>query len=347
MQIETIPDGLRVLAPAKLNLYLEVGEKREDRFHEIDGLFQCVSLFDELEFRLTKDGAIDLAEEGLGQRENNLVYRAADVLQKRFLPGSTTGVRIRLHKRIPVGAGLGGGSSDAAATLIALAKLWKLRVSLDELRSLGAELGSDVPFFFHGGTARCRGRGERLTGYNEVFDAEAPFHYVLVYPGIAVSTKAVYEALDRERGEFTLTAPSPLDSMSPISIHELLVSGKMFFNRLECVAGGLFPELQEVASLLKEESFLKVSMTGSGSAFFGLCRDAEDASRAADAVRTRLRNAIGGQLHLGRLGGSGGFLPPRRELGAGSYGSGGDAGISAVKVYKVRSEPSYEFSWLA
>lgn len=330
MKIETLPGGLRLLAPAKLNLYLEVGGKRPDGFHEIDGLFQSVSLFDELEFHLRKDGSITLEEDGVREGESNLVYRAAALLRETFLDSaSPLGVHMRLRKRIPVGAGLGGGSSDAAAALVALSRLWKLGLSVGDLKTLGARLGSDVPFFFHGGTARCRGRGENVTDYNEAFDAAGPFHYVLVYPGVHVSTRNVYEALDRARGtEFALTAPSPLDSIGPALILKQLACGKLFFNRLENVTRQLFPELREVVSLMKEEPFLNVLMSGSGSTFFGLCRDEEEASRSVGCLRKRLASLA---------------VPPSRGLGAGG-GSGSAGSYAAAGVYQVRSQPGCRFS---
>lgn len=312
MEIEELPaGGLRVRAPAKLNLYLEVSEARADGYHEIDSLFQEVTLYDLLDFRATEDGEITVEEKKIGEGERNLVYQAAVLLRERghFPRGSRAGAHITLDKVIPRGAGLGGGSSDAAATLVALARLWGLRVSLTELASLGAELGSDVPFFLYGGTARCQGRGERVTPYHEVFDASPLFHYVIVFPAVHVTTKTVYEGLDRARGPgFTLTASSALDSMTPAENLGRLARGEVFFNRLEGITCSLFPELSRVSSRLKEEPFLAVSMTGSGSAFFGLCRGCKECTRLARKVAAD--------------------------------------GPSAVQVYAVESRPGCRFSWL-
>jgi 4-diphosphocytidyl-2-C-methyl-D-erythritol kinase len=333
VRIEDLPGGgLLARAPAKLNLYLEVGETRADGFHEIDSLLQSISLCDELEFFLRRDRAITLAEEGLSEGEENLVYRAARVLREACLAaGSPFGATIRLRKRIPTGAGLGGGSSDAAATLVALSKLWGLRVSLEELKAIGARLGADVAFFFHCGTSRCRGRGEHVAAYGDVFDAAEPFHYVLVYPGIHVSTGQVYEALDsaRKAGDagFALTAPSPLDSMSPTSVLEKLAAGELLFNRLEGVTCRLHPELHAVAALMKKEPFLKVLMTGSGSTFFGLSRNAEEVSRIAGNLRKHLDN-------------------PLQQRGDDSYRPPSGDEHMGVKVFEVKSQPGCRFSWL-
>ncbi|MCZ6794990.1 MAG: 4-(cytidine 5'-diphospho)-2-C-methyl-D-erythritol kinase [Planctomycetota bacterium] len=311
MEFDELPDGLRVRTPAKINLYLEVGDVRGDGFHEIDSLLQTVSLHDVLEFRETDDGEISLEEKGIADREENLVHRAAVLLRESgLLPAaSRRGVRIVLEKRIPQGAGLGGGSSDAAATLVALARLWDVRASVEQLSEIAARLGSDVPFFLRGGTARLRGRGEHVTPWHEVFDHES-FHYVVAHPGVHVPTGKVYESLDRRRqGGFTLTVSSPLDSMTSADIVSRFARGEVFYNRLEDVTCSLYPELGDVSSRMKEEPFTAVSMTGSGAAFFGLCRDAEEADRLA-------RRLVAG-------------WPPE------------------TAVYAVQSEPGYRFPWLA
>ena len=291
MRIEAIEDGLRVLAPAKLNLYLEVGPRRADGFHEIDSIFQSVTLFDELEVRSSSDEAIVLEEEGVSCGDDNLVARAARRLSA--LSGARRGVRMRLRKRIPQGAGLGGGSSDAAAALVALARLWELRLADAELAAVAAELGSDVPFFLHGGTAICRGRGELVTPLEGLFEPDRPPCYVLVYPRREVSTSLVYNALDASRPPgFALTATELLDSMGRGSVRRQLASrmasGELFFNRLENVVTALFPDLDRVRTSLRAEPFVSVSMSGSGSTFFGVCREAADADRIAASLAERL-----------------------------------------------------------
>lgn len=293
MRFEPIPSGgLRVHCPAKLNLFLEVGPPRPDGFHPIDSVFQCVSLEDELLVEPAPDGEIRLEEEGIDDGGENLVRRAADALLGADLPGASVprGAHLRLRKRVPQGAGLGGGSSDAAGTLLALARMWKLRVEREELAGVAAGLGSDVPFFLWGGTARCRGRGEVVTPWHRVFDAAPPFWYVLVSPGLHCATSEVYRALDRSRGEgSSLTVPSPLDSLSSDQVLGHLARGELFFNRLENVCRRLWPELDGIARRMAEESFLTVRMTGSGSTFYGLSRGEDEAERLAGRLREDLR----------------------------------------------------------
>jgi len=296
MRFETIPDGIRVLAPAKVNLYLEVGplltSGEYKGYHEIDSIFQSITLFDELELRWEPRGEIVLEEEGIREAEKNLVFRAAERLASSPIARGRTGLgaRLRLCKRIPEGAGLGGGSSDAAAALLGLNVLWGLGATPAELAPLALELGSDVPFFLVGGTARCQGRGERVTDWSEAFDRYDPLHYVLAYPRRKAPTRLVYEALDAQRGpEFALTAPSPLDSMPPASVREHLGYGSVFFNRFEAVVLAAYPEVERLHAELLREPFLKVLMSGSGSTVFGVCRTAQAAEEIASRLRARVQ----------------------------------------------------------
>ncbi|HET9795567.1 MAG TPA: 4-(cytidine 5'-diphospho)-2-C-methyl-D-erythritol kinase [Thermoanaerobaculia bacterium] len=178
---------LRAEAFAKTNLRLEVLGRRRDGFHEIDTVFQTIDLTDRLEVS-EAPGRIDLecTDPSVPSDSRNLVVRAADALRRRFPDAG--GARIRLEKNIPAGGGLGGGSSDAAIALLLLARLWKLPVGPAELAGIGAELGSDVPFFFVGGTARGRGRGEIVEPL-----PDAPSRaLVLVVPPFSISTAEVY-----------------------------------------------------------------------------------------------------------------------------------------------------------
>jgi 4-diphosphocytidyl-2-C-methyl-D-erythritol kinase len=170
-----------------------------------------------------------------------------------------------------------------------LSVLWGIPAEGDKLQTLALSLGSDVPFFLVGGTARCRGRGEQVESWAPWFDAHDPFHYVLVYPRLSVSTKLAYDALDAVRGpNFTLTAPSPLDSMHPESVRIQLACGKVFYNRFESVVYKVFPELQSLQDLLAGEPLLKVLLSGSGSTVYGVCRSAEEAEKIAIKLRGQL-----------------------------------------------------------
>src|SRR5262249_22987411 len=156
-------DGVEIRAPAKVNLFLEVLAKRPDGYHEIATLLVSITLFDTLEFKEEASGKILLQcdHPELGTGPENLICKAAELLRKHCKVAS--GARIRLKKRIPLAAGLAGGSSDAAATLAGLNELWQLGLSTTELAELGAKIGSDVAFFFAGGAAWCTGRGEIVT----------------------------------------------------------------------------------------------------------------------------------------------------------------------------------------
>jgi 4-diphosphocytidyl-2-C-methyl-D-erythritol kinase len=290
MQLERQEDRIRVLAPAKLNLYLEVGPRRPDGFHDIDSIFQAVTLYDELDLETTQDGRVTLQEQGIVEEEKNLVFQAAALFRHEFLDArDPRGVRISLRKRIPQGAGLGGGSSDAAATLVGVNELWGVGVPRESLVPIAARLGSDVPFFLFGGTARCRGRGEIVEPYGESFDRGDAFHYVLVYPRLQVPTKTAYQSLDAARGSsFTLTPSSALDSMPLNELRVRLSAGELFFNRFEEVVFPAFAELKELRDRLGEESFVNVLMSGSGSTIYGLCRSREEAEEIAARLRSRL-----------------------------------------------------------
>ncbi len=294
MHFEEIKDGIRVFSPAKLNLYLEVGPLLPNRFHEIDSIFQSITLYDVIETRHAPDGVLELEGDLLGDPVDNLVHKAAmKLLASEWIPERRRpGARIRLEKRIPVGAGLGGGSGDAASALRALSWLWSLGLKREDLMSIAASLGSDVPFFLVGGTARCRGRGEVIDDWNDVFDGRPALHFVLVYPDVHVSTPKAYQLLDASRGTDAcpaLTLPSPLDSMPPASVRDALGCGNLFFNRFESVIFPELPKLRQVHALMSQEPFLKVLMSGSGSTIYGVSASASDAERTAIRLGERLR----------------------------------------------------------
>lgn len=290
MEVNHNEEGVFVRAPAKLNLFLDVGAPGPDGYHPIDSIFQAISLFDELDFTPVAASGIELLEEGINAGEENIVYRAARRLCEEVGGRFPSGVRISLRKSIPCAAGLGGGSSDAAATLLALRKLWDLPVDTNRLLKIGEELGADVPFFFSGGTARCQGKGEIVTPLGEAPGGAGNFHYVLVCPAVEVSTRKVFKVFDESAttGDMNLTLETPIDSILSSSIVEGLVSGGLLFNRLEAVACGLFAELRKIRDLLEAEGFRGSMMSGSGSTFFGLCDNAGEAVSIADNIKGKV-----------------------------------------------------------
>jgi len=237
-------------APAKLNLFLHVTGRRPDGYHTLQTLFQFLDVCDELRFDLTRNGRIVRAVELAGvPEERDLCVRAARLLQA--VSGTTQGAVIHLDKRLPLGGGLGGGSSDAATTLLALNELWGCGLTPEALAALGLKLGADVPVFVHGHAAWAEGVGEMLT------PADPPERWVVVLvPAVAVSTAQVFVAYDREHD---LTPYSPA-----ITIRDFH-AGRVR-NDLEPVVRRLYPEVDN--ALKRLGNFGDARMTGSGACVF-------------------------------------------------------------------------------
>lgn len=253
---KTRKEAISVSSYAKINLYLEVLFKRVDGFHQLRTLFSEVELHDTISFTLTDDKRIDLLS-NISEiiNENNTVLKAAKLLKDRF--SIDKGLKIDLQKRIPLEAGLGGGSSNAAATLKALNELWELDLTLSELSELGAMIGSDVNFFLVGGTALGEGRGEIITPVDYI-----PFeHILLVKPDFGISSKEAYE-------QFKGFGNDP-------SWQGLLTSkkGEFCFNRLEEGLLTRYAELKEILADMRSEALVKAFVTGSGSTTVGIFSD--------------------------------------------------------------------------
>ncbi len=239
-------------APAKLNLWLEVLGRRPDGYHEIDSVLSEIDLVDTV--RLEAAAEISLTVEGLPAPadETNLAWRAAAALG--------VGARIHLVKRIPAGAGLGGGSSDAAAVLKGLVRLYGLTPGEGRLAELAASLGADVPFFLHGGTARCRGIGERV----EPLAGGAGRRFLLAVPDLNMSTEAVYAALPAGLTGETQNA----NVFSRRYFGKTGSGGTFHFNRLQAAAESLEPRLREVRTKAESLWGTPFTMSGSGSSYF-------------------------------------------------------------------------------
>jgi 4-diphosphocytidyl-2-C-methyl-D-erythritol kinase len=245
-------------APAKLNLFLHVTARRQDGYHDLQTLFQLIDLHDELQFSIRPDGLIH-CEGGPADipAEKNLVVKAARKLKSAA--GVSKGVNITLTKNIPAGAGLGGGSSDAATTLLVLNRLWHCNLSLSDLAQLGKSLGADVPVFVRGETAFATGIGEEL---DPVTLGER--HYVLVLLPVHVSTAELFNH-------------PGLDRNGPVISREMALAGKGI-NAFEPVVSQLYPD---IGKALDEASKLgQARMTGTGSSIFIEMPDAEAAMRA-------------------------------------------------------------------
>ncbi|MHC4503856.1 MAG: 4-(cytidine 5'-diphospho)-2-C-methyl-D-erythritol kinase [Planctomycetota bacterium] len=285
--MEPRPSVAAIDAPAKINLYLDILGRRDDGYHEIDTVMQTVDLADRLELRARADGEIRLTvtgrTEGVPADDRNLVMKAARALAEEVragpAPDNVPGADIVLHKRIPTGAGLGGGSSDAAAALVGLSTLWGIEVAPELLSSLAAGLGSDVPFFVLGGTARCRGRGEIV----EASNAKGELHAVLAISA-PLATREVYEAFDR-LGPSSPAAPKP-PPVSAETAFDLGRAGEVELpNALEPAAFELRADLRAVKDELVRAGAHRAALSGSGSCVFGVVPSAADARRVAETMR--------------------------------------------------------------
>ena len=277
-----------VRPPAKLNLYLEVVGKRPDGFHELRTVFQAIDLTDRLTVERQPGGRINLELSGreIPSGGENLVVRAA----KRYLSAMNrpTGLAVYLEKTIPIGAGLGGGSADAAAMLLALNHLFDRPASREDLAKLGAELGSDVPFFLTGGTAVARGRGELIEPLP--FSESHRFTFVLFYPQVMVPTERIYRNLKSDLtigknslGRFLQMLDQPRSEGPP-----------EFFNALERPFREEYPELAALQDRVSETTGLGFRVTGSGSAMFAPVPDRAQ----GEQVVSRLQAVAAGETYI-------------------------------------------------
>ncbi|MDF1543480.1 MAG: 4-(cytidine 5'-diphospho)-2-C-methyl-D-erythritol kinase [bacterium] len=284
MIIEKLTDSaLQILAPAKINLFLQVLNRREDGFHNINSLFQAVSLFDRLKFETRPEPGIDLKilnNRELSTGNDNLVVKAFQLMVERF--SIKSGLNIELEKNIPVSAGLAGGSTDGAATIYACNKLFELRLDSGRMADLGAEIGSDIPFFFGSGQSLVRGRGEIV----ENWPVPADYHLVLVNPGIAISTAEAYARLKRG-----LTfSKEPFNLARCATVIELVKELERCGNDFEEVSVGFHPELGIILDGLLNNGALLARMSGSGPTLFGLFDKAPDLEQ--------LRSRFSGDWHF-------------------------------------------------
>ena len=290
---------LELRAHAKINLYLRVVGKRQDAFHEIESVLQSVSLHDTLTLESGGDGLeLRVDPPGVPADPTNLVWRAAAALRAPAGPART--VRIGLEKRIPAGGGLGGGSSDAAATLVGLNRLWGLGMSDSDLQPLAASLGSDVPFFLTGGAALVTGRGTEVRPLPDRLD----YLLLLVLPGTPIPTGEIYAQVQEP-----LTPPPKTARMArfgPALTGEIEAWVRVG-NDLEPYAHKLCPAIGEIKARLQRAGASAAAMSGSGSAVFGVFRDAAQRERAAGEMErlgwATVRCApLGRREHLRDLG---------------------------------------------
>jgi 4-diphosphocytidyl-2-C-methyl-D-erythritol kinase len=266
-----------VISPAKINLYLEVGRVRTDGYHDLVTVFQALELHDTLTIRPASGLTVECSPDLGIPAEENLVFRAAYALGQKV--GRKAAARIRVDKVIPAGAGLGGGSSNAAAALAGLAAMWGIEARDPLLVDVARSLGADVPFFLFGGTALFRGRGDEFAESYPTPDLAI----ALIKPADPVSTAAAYNAIDRS---------GPLAPGDPGSVRSACISGdpvdvvRVLRNDFLSPSSGLVPGIADALAWAAErDGVLGVGLAGSGSATFAICADSGSAAAVADAAQ--------------------------------------------------------------
>ncbi len=266
-----------IRAHAKINLDLRVLGMRPDGFHELRTVFQALRLHDTLEC-VPRDGpfAIECDTAGVPLDATNLVWRAADALWRALRrTGPARDAMVRLHKRIPLRAGLGGGSADAAAALVGLARAWRVGLRPTQLTDVAATLGADVPFFLSGGTALGLGRGDEIYPL-----ADLPRHWVvLLVPGFGVSASDAYGWYAGERGLGRPSAREPQHVPGPWPSR-----AAQMINDLEAPIARRHPEIDQMKAALRRAGALAAAMSGSGSTVFGLFQQRREALSAVDRL---------------------------------------------------------------
>ena len=267
---------ITVLASGKINLALNVGKTRADGFHEVDMVMQQVSVFDEVRLSVSESGSVEMVcdNETLETDESNLCVKAFRAMEKAC---HVPPVRIELVKRIPIAAGMAGGSTDAAAVIRGINRMFALGLSLEEECAIGAQIGSDVPFCLVGGCARCVGRGEIV----RPLSAYPKCHLVLVKPSFAISTPWSYRVYKEEADN----PPADIESMS-----EAILEGDLrgvcaaMGNQLAKAAEEAHPQIVAIRAFLEAQGAVRAMMTGSGPTVFGVFEEAAAAEKALQAV---------------------------------------------------------------
>ncbi|HEY6187098.1 MAG TPA: 4-(cytidine 5'-diphospho)-2-C-methyl-D-erythritol kinase [Pyrinomonadaceae bacterium] len=291
-----LDDTLTLPSFAKINWALRVLGRRPDNYHELRTIFQTVTLHDRLHLTPSADGRIEIRCDvpGIPVDESNLIYAAASALRERY--GISQGVRVSLEKRIPAGGGLGGGSSNAAVTLLGLAHLWRIETTKSELTEIAASLGADVPFFFTGGTAEGRGLGTQISPLADVSE----MHLVIVTPGVKVLTAEAYKALSapaltKANGDIMLSisrADAQFPDLFPYYLH----------NDFERVVLRLEPEIERAKKALGRAGARATLLAGSGASVFGIFDNGEAQERTAALLESQRGWSVFSCRTLGRAG---------------------------------------------
>lgn len=273
-------DKMELKALGKINLGLDVLGRRENGYHDVRMVMQTVYLYDQIQIEKTKKPGIELSTNlfYLPVNENNLAYQAADLLMKEF--DVKEGVKITLDKHIPVAAGMAGGSSNAAAVLFGINRMFSLGLSQKELMERGVTLGADVPYCVMRGTVLAEGIGEILTP----LPACPKCHVLIAKPPISVSTKLVYEKLDSHEIEDHPDIDGIIDGLKAHDIEKVASS---MGNVLEKVTIEEYPVIEQIKNVMKEQGALNAMMSGSGPTVFGIYDSKEKARKAAAKIREK------------------------------------------------------------
>jgi 4-diphosphocytidyl-2-C-methyl-D-erythritol kinase len=259
---------LKIKSFAKINIGLEVLYKRDDGFHEINTVFAKIGLFDEIIIEPYKELFVECIPSLDIHQEQNLAYKSGKLIQNLFACKSK-GAKITILKKIPLGGGLGGGSSNAAYVMIGLNKFWDINASESELQRISSQLGSDVPFFFGGNFAIGKGKGEIL----EYFDFRLPYHILLVIPKVKINTTWAYSKLDRGK---ELRTASDLKKIFLENINHPEKLKSEIKNDFEEVIFKTYPELKIIREKLYENGAIFSQMSGSGSSIFGFFNNLDE-----------------------------------------------------------------------
>jgi 4-diphosphocytidyl-2-C-methyl-D-erythritol kinase len=288
-----------LIAPAKINLYLEIIGDRPDGFHELVMILQSIELADQIDIQPsdTQNIYISCDHPQVPTDETNLAYRAAQLMCDVFpeVHANYGGVSIKIHKRIPVAAGLAGGSGNAAAVLVGINLIWNLGLTQPELQELAAKLGSDIPFCISGGTAIATGRGEKLDAIKDLDDI---WLVLAKYNNISVSTPWAYKTYRQQYSDSYITDAAGIKSRSAKVRSSPLVQaithknsteiGKLIYNDLEKVVLPEYPQVTALKAAFAAQNTLGTMMSGSGPTVFALCAS----QNQAIAVKQQVRNQI-------------------------------------------------------
>ncbi|MDR0676960.1 MAG: 4-(cytidine 5'-diphospho)-2-C-methyl-D-erythritol kinase [Elusimicrobiota bacterium] len=309
---------MKVKSNAKINLFLKITSKRLDGYHNLETIFQEIDLYDELDFYFTDKNKIDLFVDGnfrVGANQNNLVYKACDAIKKKFKIDK--GIEINLTKNIPFGAGLGGGSSDAASCIKTLIENLNIKISQKELIKLALSFGADVPFFLFGGRCLAISIGEKLIK----LDNYKKYNIVLVFPKIKIKTKEIYKKFSEKyfanRGNFCLTNQDKKSNLFKIDYINKMYPKDIFyknliffevpkknkflnfdnfdvekdmFNNFEEISIEVAPEITEIKKSLLDFGAINSLMSGSGSSVFGIVNSSQKATEIKKSIENKYKN---------------------------------------------------------